>query len=336
MEWLNYHHLLYFWTAAREGGIARAAEKLRLSQPTVSAQVRMLEAALGDRLFQKQGRRVVLTETGRTVAQFADEIFRLGQELLDTVHDRPTGRPIRLNLGVTDVVPKLLAYRLIAPALAMDAPVRIVCREGKPEPLFAELATHTLDLVIADAPVPPAVKVKVFNHVVGESGVTFFAASTLARRLKGRFPRRLDGAPMLLPSEGSALRRPLEQWMDQQGIRPQVVGEFDDSALIKAFGQAGAGVFAAPSVVAREVTDQYAVRALGRTNAVRERFYAITAERRVRHPVVGRILGIADLGSHDLRSQISRSQISRSRISRSRISRSQIAMARSSIVGSEI
>jgi LysR family transcriptional activator of nhaA len=290
MEWLNYHHLLYFWTAAREGGIARAAEKLGVSQPTVSAQVRALEAVLGDPLFAKQGRRVVLTETGSTVAQFADEIFRLGQELLDTVHDRPTGRPLRLNLGITDVVSKLLAYRLVAPALSMDIPVRIICREGKPEPLFAELATHALDLVIADAPVPPAIKVKVFTHLLGESGVTFFAAPAILRQVRGRFPRRLDGAPMLLPSEGSALRRPLEQWMEAQKVRPVVIGEFDDSALMKAFGQAGAGVFPAPSVVEREVKAQYGVRVLGRTEAIRERLYAVTTERRVRHPAVAKIV----------------------------------------------
>lgn len=290
MDWLNYHHLLYFWTVAREGGVARAAEKLRVSQPTVSAQVRALEGALGERLFQKQGRRLVLTDVGRTVAPFADEIFTLGQELLDTVHDRPTGRPLRLNVGVTDVVPKLLAYRLMAPALTMGTPVRVVCREGKPEPLFADLAIHALDLVVADAPVPLSIKVSVYNHPIGESGVTFFAAPALARRLKGSFPRRLDGAPLLLPSEGSAVRRPLEQWLDRHRIKPVVVGEFDDSALMKSFGEAGAGAFVAPSVVRDEVERQYAVRVLGHTEEVRERLYAVTAERKVKHEAVLKIL----------------------------------------------
>ncbi|MGE5815389.1 MAG: transcriptional activator NhaR [Acidobacteriota bacterium] len=290
MEWLNYHHLLYFWTVAREGGVARAADKLRVSQPTVSAQVRALEQALGERLFQKEGRRLVLTEVGRTVTQFADDIFSLGQELLDTVHDRPTGRPLRLNVGVTDVVPKLLAYRLIAPALTMATPVRVVCREGKPEPLFAELAIHALDLVVADAPVPSGVRVRVHNHAIGESGVSFFAGPALARRLKGRFPRNLDGAPLLLPSEGSALRRPLEQWLDQQRARPVIVGEFDDSALMKSFGEAGVGVFVAPSLVGDEVKRQYNVRQIGETDQVRERLYAVTAERKVKHEAVLRIL----------------------------------------------
>lgn len=290
MDWLNYHHLLYFWTVAREGGVARAAEKLHLSQPTVSAQVRALEEALGERLFHKQGRRLELTDIGRTVAQFADEIFTLGQELLDTVHDRPTGRPLRLNAGVTDVVPKLLASRLLAPALAMSTPVRVVCREGKPEPLFAELAIHALDLVVADAPVPAGVKVRVHNHMVGESGVSFFAAPALSARLKGRFPGTLDGAPFLLPSDGSALRRPLEQWLDRQRVRPAIAGEFDDSALMSSFGQAGAGAFAAPTIIEDEVKRQYGVRIIGRTEDVRERFYLVTAERKVKHEAVLKIL----------------------------------------------
>jgi LysR family transcriptional activator of nhaA len=293
MEWLNYHHLLYFWTVAREGGVARAAEKLHVSQPTVSAQVRALEETLGERLFQKEGRRLVLTEVGRTVAHYADEIFSLGRELLDTVHDRHTGRPLRLNVGVTDVVPKLLAYRVISPALAMTTPVRVVCREGKPEPLFADLAIHALDLVVADAPVPAGIRVRVYNHLVGESGVGFFAAPALARRLKGRFPGSLDGEPMLLPSESCALRRPLEQWLDHNRIHPLIVGEFDDSALMKSFGEAAAGVFVAPAVVADEVKRQYNVRQIGGTDEVKERLYAVTAERKVKHDAVVRILSVS-------------------------------------------
>jgi LysR family transcriptional activator of nhaA len=301
MGWLNYHHLLYFWTVAREGGVARAAETLHVSQPTVSAQVRALETSLGERLFQRQGRRLVLTEVGRTVAQFAEEIFTLGQELLDTVHDRPTGRPLRLNVGVTDVVPKLLGYRVIAPALEMAMPVRVVCREGKPEPLFADVAIHALDLVISDAPVPPGIKVSVYNHLVCECGVSFFAAPALSRRLKGRFPASLDGAPLLLPSEASALRRPLEQWLDRQHVRPLVVGEFDDSALMQSFGEAGAGAFPAPSIVEDEVRRQYKVRPIGRTEALKERLYAVTAERRVEHAAVRAILAATstETGNHN-------------------------------------
>jgi LysR family transcriptional activator of nhaA len=286
MEWLNYHHLLYFWTVAREGGVARAGEKLRLSQPTISAQVKALEDALGERLFEKQGRGLALTEVGRVVYQYADEIFALGRELLDTLGDRPTGRQGRLSIGVSDVVPKLVAARVIAPALAMKNPPRVVCREGKPDRLFADLAVHALDLVLTDAPVPSGVRIKAFTHQLAESGVTFFAAGAVADRLTGRFPRRLDHAPMLLPSDTSALRRPLEQWLEGHQLRPVIVGEFDDSALMKAFGESGAGVFAAPSMIEKEVRREYRVKVVGRTEEIRERFYAVLAERKVTNAAV--------------------------------------------------
>ena len=290
MDWLNYHHLFYFWTVAREGGVARAAEKLRLAQPTVSAQVNALEDSLGERLFEKQGRGLVLTDVGRTVYHYADEIFALGRELVDTVKDRPTGRQGRLSVGVSDVVPKLVAYRVIAPALAMANPPRVLCREGKPDRLFADLAIHALDLVLTDAPAPPGLRVKVFTHPIVESGVAFFATPRLAAKLARRFPRSLDGAPMLLPSETSALRGPLEQWLEAHDLHPSVVGEFDDGALMKAFGGAGAGVFAAPSAIEKEVRQQHAVRVLGRTNEIRERFYAALAERKITNAAVKEIL----------------------------------------------
>lgn len=289
MEWLNYHHLLYFWTVAREGTVRRAADRLRLAQPTVSAQIRALEHSLGERLFDKQGRGLALTDVGRTVYQYADEIFALGREMVDTVKDRPTGRQGRLSVGVSDVVPKLVAYRVIAPALAMPGAPRVFCREGKPDRLFADLAVHGLDLVLTDAPVPPGLRVKVFTHAVAESGVTFFAAPAVAGTLNGRFPKLLDGAPMLLPSDTSALRRPLEQWFDACGVRPAIVGEFDDSALMKAFGESGAGVFAAPSMVEKEVL-RSGLRVLGRAREVRERFYAVVAERKVTNPAVKEIV----------------------------------------------
>lgn len=290
MEWLNYHHLLYFWTVAREGGVARAADKLRLAQPTVSAQVNALEDALGEALFEKQGRGLALTEVGHVVYQYADEIFALGRELMDTVKDRPTGRQGRLSVGVSDVVPKLVAYRVIAPALGMPNPPRVLCREGKPDRLFADLAVHALDLVVTDAPVPTGLRVKVFTHPVAESGVAFFASAAVASRMKGRFPKSLDGAPMLLPSETSALRRPLEQWLDARRVHPAIVGEFDDSALMKAFGESGAGTFAAPSIIEKEVRQQYRVRVVGRTEDIRETFYAAVAERKITNPAVREIV----------------------------------------------
>ena len=286
MEWLNYHHLLYFWTVARHGGVSAASDELRLAQPTVSGQLRMLEDALGEKLFHRVGRRMVLTDMGRTVFRYADEIFTLGRELIDVVKGRPTGRPVRLVVGVADAVSKLIAYRLLQPALQLPEPVRIVCREDRPERLLAELSVHGLDLVLSDAPVGPAIKVRAFNHLLGECGVGFFAAPGLAKRLAGRFPGSLHGAPMLLPTETTALRRALDQWFDAQGIRPQVVSEFEDSALLKVFGQQGLGVFPAPSAIDAEVRRQYGVRLVGTTTAVRERFYAISVERRLKNPAV--------------------------------------------------
>ena len=293
MDWLNYHHLLYFWTVVREGGISKAAEKLRLAQPTVSAQVKMLEDALGERLFQRKGRTLVLTDVGRVVDRYADEIFTVGHELLETLKGRPSGRAPRLTVGVADAVPKLVVYRLLRPASEGAEAVQITCREGQPEQLIAQLATHALDVVISDAPAAPHVRVKVFNHLLGESGMTFFAGSALARRLRRRFPRSLNGAPMLLPTSNTALRRALEQWFEAEDLHPHVAGEFEDSALLKAFGEAGRAVFPAPTAIGRDVCRTYHVAVVGRTSAVRERYYAISAERRLKHPGVVAITSAA-------------------------------------------
>ena len=283
MEWLNYHHLLYFWTVAREGGVSKAAEKLRLSQPTISAQVRMLEAALGERLFQRQGRALVLTDVGRHVFRYADEIFGIGRELMETLRGRPAGRPLQLVVGVADAVPKLIVYRLLRPATQGSEPVHLVCREDDTERLVAQLSMHALDVVIADAPAPPHIRAKVFNHLLGESDTAFFAPPKLAARLKRRFPASLDGAPVLLPTSNTALRRSLDAWLDREGVRPHVVGEFEDSALMNVFGQSAGVSFPAPAAIAPDVCRFYGVRAIGRTNAVRERYFAISAERRLKH-----------------------------------------------------
>jgi len=286
MEWLNYHHLLYFWMVAREGSVTRASSELRLAQPTISTQIRVLEDALGEKLFARKGRNLVLTEMGREVYRYADDIFALGRELLEVVRNRPTGRTMRLAVGVADVLPKLVVYRLLEPVRRLGHPVHIVCREGKPEPLLAELAIHKLDLVLADAPVGASTSVRAFHHLLGECGVTFFAKAELAARYRRKFPASLDGAPLLLPAEGSVLRRSLSQWFDAQGIRPSVVSEFEDSALLKAFGAAGDGIFPAATVIESEVQKQYGVQIVGRVEAVRERFYAISHERRLKHPAV--------------------------------------------------
>jgi LysR family transcriptional activator of nhaA len=286
MERLNYHHLFYFWTVAREGSVARAAAHLRLAQPTLSGQIRALEGALGEKLFERAGRGLRLTEMGRMVFRYADEIFALGRELAESVKGQPSDRPLRLAVGVADALPKLVAYRLIEPALALPRPVRLVVHEQSTERLLAALALHELDVVLTDRVAPPGVSVRAFNHLLGDCGATLFAAPKLAVKYRRGFPRALDGAPFLLPGETSTLRRALEQWFEKQRIRPRIVGEFDDSTLIKVFGQAGEGLFAAPSIIESSVRKQYGVAIVGRLDRVRERFYAVSAERRLKHPAV--------------------------------------------------
>jgi LysR family transcriptional activator of nhaA len=298
MEWLNYHHLLYFWTVVKEGGVSRAAEKLRLAQPTVSAQVKLLEGMVGDKLFERQGRRLVLTESGRLVHRYADEIFGIGRELLETLKGRPpSGRCLQFSVGVANVVPKLIVYRLLQPAVSGEQPVHLVCREDSTEALLADLAIHALDVVFADRPAPPHVRVKVFSHLLGESDTTFFAAGPLATKLRRRFPRSLNDAALLLPTPASVHRGALDQWFEKEDLHPRVVGEFDDSALMKAFGQGGGAAFPAPTAIAREVARQYGVRPIGRVASVRERYYAISAERRLKHPAV---LAITNAAKADL------------------------------------
>jgi LysR family transcriptional activator of nhaA len=286
MEWLNYHHLLYFWTVVREGGIVPAAKSLRLAHPTVSAQIKQLEASLDEQLFDRSGRRLVLTEVGQLVYRYADEIFTVGRELMDALRQRPTGRPIRLAVGVTDVMPKLVVRQLLQPALALEETVRLVVEEDRHERLLAELALHSLDVVLADAPVPPASPVRAFNHLLGECGISLCAAPALAARLREGFPGSLDGAPFLLPMTGASLRRCLDQWLDSLEVRPDVVAELEDSALLKVFGGDGVGVFAVPDIIEEVVTRQHGVEVLGRTTEVMERFYAISVERRLKHPAV--------------------------------------------------
>jgi LysR family transcriptional regulator, transcriptional activator of nhaA len=297
MEWLNYHHLLYFWTVARLGSVSRATEELYLAQPTISAQIRTLEESLGDKLFTRVGRNLVLTEVGRTVFRYADEIFSLGRELDDTLKGRSVGRPVRFIVGITDVMPKLVAYRLLEPALGMTDPIRVVCYEDKAERLLAELATHGLDLVLADAPVGPTIKVRAFNHLLGECGVTIFAAGKLATLYRRGFPQSLEGAPFLLPTENTDLRRSLDHWFETEKLHPLVVGEFEDSALLQVFGQSGMGLFAGPSAIESEIKRQSGVQVVGRVEAIRERFYAISVERKLKHPAV---LAISDAARQKL------------------------------------
>ncbi len=293
MDWLNYHHLLYFYTVAKEGSVSRAAKTLRLAQPTLSGQIRKLEEAFDEKLFARAGRHLVLTEMGRVVYGYADEIFGIGRELTETLRGRPGGRPARLSVGVADVVPKLITHRLLEIALELPEPVQLSCHEGKSERLLADLAIHTYDMVITDAPLPPHLNIKAFNHPLGECGISFFATRALASARGKRFPKLLDAAPMLLPTPNTALRRSLDQFFEHHDVRPRVVAEFEDSALLKVFGQHGHGIFPAPSILEREICKLYGVRVIGRAETVVERFYAISVERRIKHPAVAAITGAA-------------------------------------------
>ena len=286
MDWLNYHHLHYFWVVAREGSVTAACDVLHLSQPTISGQIRELEKALKAPLFEKRGRGLALTETGRSVYQYADDIFALGRELMDLVSGRPVGRPVQLRVGIVDVLPKLIAHLLIEPALRLPEPVRVVCVEGKLERLAAELTIHNLDVVLSDTPLPPSIKAKVFTHQLGECGVVIVGVPKLVDALKAGFPKSLDGAPILLSLDGTGLRRSLDQWFGTLGVRPVIRGEFEDSALLKMFGRAGEGVFAVPSAVENDVCRHYGVKRIGRAAGLRERFYAVSVERKLKHPAV--------------------------------------------------
>lgn len=286
MEWLNYHHLFYFWLVAREGSIVHACKQLLVSQPTVSTQIRTLEKSLGEKLFTRVGRNLVLTDAGRVVYRYADEIFSLGQEIRDALRGQAPRRSLRLVVGVTDVLSKLIACRLLEPAFHLPEPVQVVCREGKAEDLLAELAVHRLDLVLSDTPVTPAIRVRAFNHLLGECGISIFGTAPLAARYRRRFPDSLQDAPLLLPTENTSLRQAVEQWFHANGLRPAVEGEFEDSALLKAFGEAGHGLFPAPTVIEREVQRQYRVRLVGRIESAKTQFYAISTEKKLAHPAV--------------------------------------------------
>jgi len=281
---LNYKHLRYFWMVARSGSIARASGRLHVTPQSISSQLRELEASLGAELLRRAGRGLELTDAGRRILSYADEIFSLGDELLDVARDQTARKMLPFRIGIADSVPKSVAYRVAEPALHLEEPVRLICREGRLSSLLADLSVHRLDLVIADRPLPADLNVRGFNHLLGASDVTVFATDALARSLKGPFPSLLENAPLLLPGEGVAIRPRLMQWLESQHLRPRIVGEFDDGALLKAFGQGGAGLFVAPTAIAGYVCRQYGVRALGRIDAVVEQLYAITTERRLRHP----------------------------------------------------
>jgi LysR family transcriptional activator of nhaA len=284
MSSLNFKHLRYFWMVARTGSIAKAAEQLHLTPQSISGQLSEFADTLGVELFRRAGRNLELTDTGRRILSYAEEIFSTGDALLEIVRDQSLRTTMAFRVGCADSVSKLIACRLVEPALHLGEPLRLVCREGRLASLLADLAVHRLDLIIADRPVPGHLSVRGYNHLLGESGMTVFAAPALAGSLQGAFPACLNGAPMLLPGEDFAIHHRLLQWLEKTGLHPRIVGEFDDSAMIKAFGQAGAGVFFAPTVIADQVGAQYGVIELGQVASLVEQVYAITTERRMSHP----------------------------------------------------
>ncbi len=286
---INYKHLHYFWMVAREGSISRASEILHLTPQTVSGQLTLLEQNLGVVLFRRAGRNLELTEAGRLVLSYAEEMFSLGGELEEMLRNLPSNRPMVFKVGVADVVPKSITYRLLAPSLELPGQVRIICRENNIENLLAELAVHRVDLVISDAPIPPHINVRGFSHELGECGISFCAVPQLAAKLRKGFPKSLNGAPMLMPGDNTVVHRDLLKWLDRSHIQPYIVGEFDDSALMKAFGQAGIGAFIVPTPIVKEIEQQFGVEAFGSTDKVRKRFYAISVERRISHPAVAAV-----------------------------------------------
>ena len=293
MDWLNYHHLKYFWTIAREGSIKRACEVLNLSQPALSAQLRSLEDSLGEKLFSRVGRSLILTEMGKVVFRYAEEIFNLGQELTNTVKGRGTSRQIRLVVGIAEVVPKVVVYKLLQAAYKGSKDLQLLCWEGRFDRLLSELALHSLDIIVTDSPLPPNVSVQGYTHLLGESGVSLFGKEKLLKPYRRGFPQSLNEAPFLLPTKNSVLRRLMDDWFRRNSVHPHIIGEFEDGATMKAFGQAGEGLFPGSTIVAPEIAKQYEVKKLKDLEGLQERFYGITVERRMIHPGVLAIVNAA-------------------------------------------
>ena len=297
MAALNYKHLRYFWMVAKSGSIARASEQLHLTPQSISGQLSEFEESLGVKLFRRVGRGLELTETGQRMLGYAEQIFTLGNELVESLRDGALPQSVPFRVGIADSVPKMVAYRLVEPSLEGDEHTKLICREGRLATLLADLAVHRLDMVIADRPMPDHLNVRGYDHFLGESGVSIFAARKLASSTTASFPQLLDGAPFLMPGTEVALYARLQRWFESERLRPRIVGEFDDSALLKAFGQAGAGYFAAPTAIDDYVIRHYEVEVVGRIDTVREQVYAITNERKLTHPIISAIYQFA---KHDI------------------------------------
>jgi LysR family transcriptional regulator, transcriptional activator of nhaA len=294
MEWLNYHHLLYFWAVAKHGSITRASGELRLAHPTISGQIHRLEEVLGEKLFMRKGRSLALTESGRIAFRYADEIFSLGREFQDTLRGRSSGKQTRLVVGVSDVLAKSIVHRILEPAFELKDKVRVICRENRSlEAFMGDLAIHAVDVVLSDAAAGPGTPVRTFSHPLGECGTSFFAAPRLARSCRRAFPGSLNGVPVLLPSDDSTFRRALNEWFAARDLRPQIIAELDDLALACVMGEAGLGIFGAPDVIADEIRRRYKVQLVGRVKNIRQRFFAISVERKIKNPAVAAICQVA-------------------------------------------
>ena len=287
---LNYQHLLYFWSVVRTGSLTRACEELALSAPTISMQLRTLEERLGEKLLAKSGRALVPTEVGRLVFSYADEIFGLGQDLMEALDHRPSARPLRLVVGIDDVLPKEIAYRILKPTLALDRSVRLVCREGTLERLVANLALHEVHVVLSDAPLTPSLNVRAYSHSLGTCEVVWMATPTLAKTLRRAFPQSLDGVPVLLPTDDTAIRRSLDQWFEKSGVRPVMIGEFEDYAMLREFARAGHGFAPVPSILEKQFQKEYGVALVGVAAGIQAEFYAISIERKIRNPAVAEMI----------------------------------------------
>jgi LysR family transcriptional activator of nhaA len=293
MNWLNYHHLQYFWAVSQEGSVAKASEKLHVTPATISIQLRDLENSLGVKLFRKAGRGLALTEMGIAVQSYANDIFATGQELLDMVNGRPVGGPMILRVGIKDVMPKHVAYQLLEPTLRLSGDVRLMCYEGDITKLISDLAIHKLDVVLSDTPIDPTMKVRAYSHLLGESDVVLVGPKALAKKVRSGFPGSLDGVPILLPMRNSVLRRSLDNWFEVNEVRPKIVGEFEDSAMLKIMGKAGVGVFPIANTICKVVEEMYGVEFIAAIPDVSEKFYALSVERKVKHPAVLAISEVA-------------------------------------------
>ncbi len=289
LEWLNFHHLRYFWVVAREGSLRRASELLHVSQPSISAQLHQLEDAFGEKLFQRKGRRLVLTEMGQMVLGYADDIFSVGREMLNAVRQRPGERPLKLQVGVADSVPKIIAHELLKPVFSLPQPIHLICREGKVDDLLLQLANHRLDIIIADESAPSSLNVRTFSHALGRSSITFCAPGGIALRLQKNFPQSIDGEPAFLPTENTATRLALEKWFDREKVRPRILAEFEDAALMKAVAMSGLAIVPVHTVVLAEAKRQHGLRPVGEVKDCIGEFFAITAERKIKHPAISAI-----------------------------------------------